>query len=139
MLKVLDNCNNAIYSQNVGPFTTGTNLGIIYVTPSANGIITIKGKLLTCSVTNVVNGYAIIILNNWVHYAAADANGNFSTNYAICSSSSASVQITGVDATAQQQGNPATYTVTPPVTNVGNVSACGNSTTQYYQLHIGWQ
>src|SRR4030095_3096564 len=41
------------------------------------------------------------------------------------------VQVLGVDEAAQQQGTAASSPVTAPTTDVGTVSACGNSSAQF--------
>jgi hypothetical protein len=128
----MNQCYAPVYSQNIGPFTGNTNLGIITVPASTSGIVNVSGKLMTCSGTPVVNGYAIIVVDNIVRYARVDSsNGNFSSSVLICSGAPGNYSVTGVDATALQQGNPVTGTLTAPATALGNIAACGNSAAQY--------
>jgi len=131
VLEVRDNCNTPIYSQNIGPFSENTDLGTITVSSSTPAVVTVQGKLTNCAGAAVTNGYAIIAIDNSVHYAKADASGNFSTNYILCNTNGASVQVLGVDEAAQQQGTAASSPVTVPTTDVGTVSACGNSSAQF--------
>lgn len=131
VMDVLDNCNNSIYNQNIGPFAQNTDLGVITVSANTGGLVTIKGRLLNCSGSPVSNGYSIINFNNFSYYAATDATGNFSRTFTVCSTIPASAQVLGIDAAAQQQGSVVNLPVTSPVTNAGSVSACGSSTLQY--------
>jgi hypothetical protein len=134
-LQVMDPCGNVIYSQNIGPYNQNVNLGTITIPGSTTAVVTVKGKLLTCNGTNVTKGYAIIIIDNKVHYAAVDAAGNFTTNYVLCSTSGAA-HIIGVDENAQQQGTAATVAITPPTTDAGSVLSCGTSAAQFINYNL---
>ncbi|HMK27687.1 MAG TPA: carboxypeptidase-like regulatory domain-containing protein [Chitinophagaceae bacterium] len=125
-------CNNAIYSQNVGPFSNNTNLGTITV-PGNNSqyIMTIQGKLLNCNSNPVTNGFAEIVYNNITRYASVNATGDFSITFVTCGTAQTTCSITGTDSQAQQQGQPAIVAVTVPVTNAGNITACGTSTLEF--------
>ena len=124
-------CNTVIYSQNIGPFTQNTNIGVITVPATSSGLVTIEGKLLNCTGGPVANGYAIIYYDNMVRYAATSNSGDFSTNFTICTSSPTSCDIIGVDNAAQQQGSLTNVTIVAPLTNAGNISACGSSSSAY--------
>jgi hypothetical protein len=127
----LDPCNNSIYTKNIGPFTQNTNLGEIVVTNTGTSVITVQGKLLDCSSAAVTNGYAMIYYDNVVRYAKANATGDFSVTFTQCAGGPASLQVLGVDGATQQQGTTSTVTITAPVTNTGNVTACGTSSLQF--------
>jgi hypothetical protein len=131
VLEVRDNCGAAIYSQNIGPYNEDTDLGTITATSSTPAVVTVEGSLITCGGSPVSNGYAIIVIDNLVHYAEVDAGGNFSTNYILCNINGASVQVVGVDEASQQQGTAVSSPVTTPTTYVGSISACGNSSAQF--------
>jgi hypothetical protein len=132
-LDVMSLCGTSIYTQNIGPFAANTNLGVISVTgTTANvSLVTVKGKLLNCSNAPVTSGYAIVSFNNYVHYVSVDASGNFTTTYTTCSSITGSVQVLGIDLTTMQQSTTGTFTLTTPLTDVGNITACGVSAQQY--------
>jgi hypothetical protein len=124
-------CGNVAYTQNIGPFTQNTNLGVITVPNTSTSMVTVQGSLLNCSGTAVTSGYAIISYNNTVRYAAVNATGNFSVTFIQCGTASGSLQVYGVDGTTQQQGTVSTVAVTTPVTNVGSLTACGTSSGQF--------
>jgi hypothetical protein len=130
-LQVQDGCGGAAYSQNIGPYNESASLGTITVPATTPGVVTVKGKLTNCSNANVTNGYAIVAINNWVHYAKVDANGNFSTNYVFCSTNGLVAQVLGVDVAAQQQGNVQNLPVTSSTMDFGTLSACGVTSTEF--------
>jgi len=136
VLEVTDDCGSPIFSQNIGPYNETINLGTITIPPSTPSIVTVSGKLTNCAGVNVSKGYAILNLNNWVHYAKVDASGNFSTNYILCNSSPGNIQVLGVDENIQQQGSIVTMPVVLPVTDVGSISSCGTSSTEYINYTI---
>jgi hypothetical protein len=133
VMEVVDQCNTAFYTQNIGPYTVNTNLGVITITPStSNSIVTVKGKLLDCSSNPVTNGYALVSFGYYTHYASVNATGDFQTTFTRCGTSPANFSILGVDAAAQQQSTVATsVAVVTPITNAGNISACGTSSSQF--------
>ena len=131
ILELIDACGGAVYSQNIGPYSQNVNLGTITVPASTRGVINVTGKLTNCSGGNVTNGYAIVSVKNWVHYAKVDANGNFSTNYVLCNINGVNAQVLGVDEGAQQQGNSTSVAVTAPTTDFGSLSACGTVSTEF--------
>jgi len=135
VLQITDPCGSVIYSQNIPASSQNISLGTITIPSSTGSVVTIKGRLLTCSGTNVTNGFAIVSINNRAHYAAVDANGNFSTNYVLCNNNT-NAQILGVDASTQQQGTASTVAVTAPTTNVGDVIACGTSAAQFINYNL---
>lgn len=130
-LDVLDECHGIVFGKDLTPMSRDTDLGILTIGASVNSVITIKGKLVNCSSAAVTNGLAIIEFGNKVHFAKADANGNFSTNFTKCSSSPANYNVTGIDETALQQGSAVTGNISGSVNDVGNVVACGTSIDQY--------
>lgn len=136
LLEVLDQCGNAIYSQNVGPITSNTNLGNITVTSSSQSIVHIKGKLVNCTGANVTNGYAIITIGNVSRYAAVNINGDFDLTVTRCSSSPNTCDIVAVDNATQQQGTATNVAITVPATNAGILTACGVSAVQFINYTV---
>ena len=134
-LSLIDPCHQVVHSIRIGPFSKNTDLGTIY-TPQGISIVTIKGKLSGCSGEKLVNTVAVISINNMVHSERTDANGNFVTNFIQCAGAQNTVEIFGVDATAMQQGNTFSMSTTLPVTNTGNIIACGNALQQYISYNL---
>lgn len=139
VMEVLDQCGTVAFTQNIGPFAQNTNLGNITVPGSTAAMVTITGRLLTCSSTPVVNGYAVVSISNRVRYVRVDSTtGNFSLSFLACSGATA-YSIFGVDATNMQQGNAITGTLSLPTTNVGNLTACGVSAQEFINYTLDGQ
>lgn len=130
-LEVLDECGAAFYSQSISSLSQSTNLGVITVTNTGSSVVTLKGKLMDCSSAVVTDGFAIITFDNRVRYAAVNANGEFQTTLTRCNNSSPTVDIVGVDHLAQQQGDVTSIGLNVPLTNAGNIMACGTSAVQF--------
>ena len=130
LVEILDPCYNVAYTQTLAALTQNTYLGIITVAASSY-LNTFKGKLLNCSGLPVINGYALISINNLVRYAAVDSVGNFDIKFITCASSATTAQVIAVDNATQQQSAVSTVMLTSPLTNVGSITACGTSSAQY--------
>jgi hypothetical protein len=136
VMEVIDECGAPFFTQNIGPFTQSTDIGVITVNNTGSSIATISGKLLNCSNAPVTNGFAIIRVGYVTRYAAVNATGNFETTITTCASSNNTYEIIGIDSTTQQQSAIATGTLTAPATAAGNISACGTSITEYINYTI---
>lgn len=136
VLRVLDPCGNSIYSQSLSPLTQNTDLGVITVTGANSSILTLRGILLDCGGLAVKNGYAIISFHNTMRYAATNATGEFTTTFTTCSGSPATIRIIGVDQASLQQAPAKDVTVTVPLTNAGNITACGASAAQFIKYTL---
>ena len=123
-------CSNVIYSQTVGPFSAATNLGVITVSNPNPGLVTVRGRVLNCASAPLTNGYALVSLGYQVHFAATNANGEFSTNFTYCGQPGR-VRVAGLDTLGMQQGPTDSFTLVTPVTNVGTITACGTSTIEF--------
>jgi hypothetical protein len=135
ILNVYDPCGNVIYSQNIAPLTQATDLGVITVTPTTLSHVNITGTLLTCAGTPVINGYVVVSYRGVPRYGSVNSNGQFSINLIRCGGFN-EAHLYGVDATHSQQGVSQPVILTAPVTNVGNVTACGSSFQEYIHYKI---
>lgn len=136
-MQVIDQCGNVVYQQNVGPFSTTTNLGVITVNPSnASSIITFSGQLTTCGGAPLAGGYAIISIGTQIFYAGTDASGNYSGSFVMCSGTVSQVNVIGWDETGQVQSAPYNLVPTSSTINVPVISACGTSSAQYVTYSI---
>lgn len=141
VLEVMQNgtgqCASPIYSQNVGPYTQATNLGTVTVPNTSNAIKTIKGKLLDCGNAPLSAGYAVISVGYTVYYASVNATGDFEKTFVQCSSANNAYSVLGVNTATQQQNTaPVTGTITQAVTDVGSITACGTSSSQFFNYTL---
>jgi len=139
VLEVKDQCFTTIFSKNIGPFTSYANLGNIAMPAGQAGLVTVMGKLATCNNTPVTNGAVLINYNNQLSYTKVNGKGEFSTTLLACPGSSQTLEITGADLGAMQQGNPNTIAITRPVTNAGNIIACGVGSQEYIKYRFEGQ
>lgn len=130
LLEVISECGTPIYSKDIGPYSANSDLGTITIPSSTPALYTLKGKLIDCGGTPVTKGYAIVSVNNRVHYAKVDAGGNFSTDYILCNAGGTTAQVIGVDETAQQQGTTTSLPITASLTDFGTIAACGTNATE---------
>ncbi|MEO5564213.1 MAG: hypothetical protein ABIR18_12280, partial [Chitinophagaceae bacterium] len=137
VFEVLNSCNGVAYSQNIGPYSSSINLGAITISNSNSvSMLTIKGKILNCSNAPVADGHALVNYDNVVRNVKTNSAGEFSLTLTVCSGAPTSCQIIPTDATAQQQGAASNVTITSPVTDAGNLVACGTSTLQYITYNV---
>jgi hypothetical protein len=135
-LEVLNTCNQAIYTQNVGPFGTNTNLGTITVTLSPVNTLQITGSAVNCSNQPVTSGDVFVYFEGQP-YRRPINNGNFSLTITRCSNSTAAVEIVAVDNVANQQSSSAwTGSASTGTINTGPVSACGTSTVSFINYSV---
>jgi hypothetical protein len=135
VLEVLDPCRNPVYTQLVGPFTAATSLSINASIPRPQ-TGTITGILLNCSGAPVTNGYAIVVSNNQVQYAAVNASGVFSTQFISCLGPSGTVDVIGIDNATQVQSSITTVNYSVGTTNLGNIIVCGISASEFINYAI---
>ncbi len=129
-LEIFTTCNQPVYSQNIGPYSSNTNLGTITVTIPAQNSLTITGSAVNCANQPVTNGNALIYFDG-VYYNKPITNGTFSMSVTRCSNSSATIEVVAVDNVGLQQSNTWTGTATTGTVNTGALSACGTSSTSY--------
>ncbi len=136
VLQVLDQCNNAIFSQNIGPFSADANLGNITVAlPPSNNLI-ITGTITNCANTNVTNGTAIVYTGGSHSYSVPVNNGGFSLTVLRCGSGALNFSVIGVDNSTSQQSLPVSGSGTSGTVNVGTIQACGTSSLQFAEYII---
>jgi len=135
MLEVMNTCNQPVYSQNIGPFSSNTNLGTITVTIPPVSSLQITGSAVTCSNQPVTNGNALIYVDG-ILYNKPINNGNFSLTITRCTNSSVTVEVIAIDNAANQQSNAWTGTATTGTLNTGSIAACGTSSVSYIDYSV---
>ncbi|MFI5132403.1 MAG: carboxypeptidase-like regulatory domain-containing protein [Chitinophagales bacterium] len=136
VLEILGQCNNVVYTQNIGPFSSDASLGTIIVTVPNTSTLTITGTLVNCSNTNVTSGAAIIYTSNANSYSVPVTNGVFSLTLLRCENTTVNFSVFGVDNTTLQQSNPVSGTGTSGTVSVGTIQACGTSSAEFIEYLI---
>ena len=135
-LEVLNTCNQAIYTQTVGPFNTNTNLGTITVTLAPINTLQITGSVVNCSNQPVTNGNVLVYFEGQLYNRSVN-NGNFSLTITRCSNSTGAVEIVAVDNVINQQSSsPWTGSASTGTINTGAISACGVSSVSFIDYSV---
>jgi hypothetical protein len=71
-----------------------------------------------------------------MRYVPVNGTGDFSTAFLTCLAIPTTCEVYGVDNAGAQQGSTISFPVTIPVTNTGNISACGTSTVEFINYEI---
>src|SRR5688572_12299235 len=129
-LEIFSNCNQPIYSQNIGPYSSNTNLGTITVTIPPINSLQITGSAVNCASQPVTNGNALIYFDG-LYYNKPITNGSFSMTVTRCSNSSASVEVVVIDNVGNQQSTTWNGTASSGTVNTGTLSACGTSSVSF--------
>jgi Carboxypeptidase regulatory-like domain len=135
VLQLLDYCWTPVFSQNIGPFSSNTDLGVITANIPAISTVNITGTVTKCNNANVTNGGVAIFFNNGVYYGAVN-NGAFSVNIVNCSGLSNNYSIIATDNDALQESFPVTVSGASGTLNAGTIQACGNSSQQYIEFIV---
>lgn len=135
-LLVLDQCGNTVYTQNIGPFSANTDLGVIQVNIPAANVLTITGTLNDCNNNPVTNGAVLIYTGGAYSYTARVTNGTFSHTILRCSGGTLNFSLMGIDYTTLQQGVVFSGSGTVGAVNVGTIQACGTSATEFVEVLV---
>jgi hypothetical protein len=136
-LEVMNTCNQAIYTQNVGPFTSNTNLGTINVTIPPVNTLQITGSAVNCSNQPVTNGKVLVYFEGQLYARPVSNTGTFSVTITRCSNSTGAIEVVAIDNAASQQSATAwTGSASTGTVNTGAISACGISTVQYINYTV---
>lgn len=135
LLQVLDNCQAVIYSQNIGPFTSATNLGNITIDLPDVNELQVTGTATNCNNQPVTNGKAYIYFEDVLFIAPVQA-GSFSFFMTRCSNSTGLVEVVVEDLDSDQQSAPVIAAASTGVFNTGNIQACGTSSVSFINYAI---
>lgn len=138
VLKIYDQCNNVIYTSNIGPFTANSNNSVPVSIANITPTFTITGTLQDCAGNNVTNGMMQLSYPTTANYFANNVqlvtNGSFSFTTLACSSTQQFV-LNGYDYTNLQTTGNINFTAIAPVTNVGAISTC-NAVSEFIAYQI---
>ena len=120
-------CGTVLYSQNIGPFPSNTNLGNINIVIPSSQILNFSGTLLNCNNTPVTNGYLMLFSNSGGSYASINNAGNFAFSIINCSGLNIPYNYQGFDGTTSQQSNLLSGNAANGNINLGNINVCSVS------------
>ncbi|HEU5164498.1 MAG TPA: PKD domain-containing protein [Chitinophagaceae bacterium] len=125
LLKVSDDCGETIYSKNIGPFSTNTDLGNINVLLRSSCFVptvTVSGTVVNCNNVAVTNGYVQITTSN-NRFIQAINNGSFSVSYNHPSNTGAGT-LTAYDVGSGDSSIPVPINISGGTINVGQIIVC---------------
>ncbi len=131
-ISVLDNCNNVIYTAEIGPFSTDSSIPEISI-DNTNSTISINGTLVDCDNNSVSNGYVHVEYGEGSSILQIDANGVFNNTISICDASE--VTLTGFDFDNFTESTEQSFNLTTSTVEVGNIQAC-TDLTEYFNYTI---
>ncbi|HRN79610.1 MAG TPA: carboxypeptidase-like regulatory domain-containing protein [Ferruginibacter sp.] len=133
-ISYFNSCGTPSYTQNFS--TTNANLSLGIITLPAAAVATASGTLTDCNGQPVTSGAVVVQYSGGpVFRYPVDATGAFQFSTPLCGAN-AVINIIGVDATSQQQSNGMPYTLVSGTNNIGNIQACGVTTTQFVNFTI---
>ena len=132
-----DICGNILYSQNIGPFSTETNLPNIILQPQAQfPSFEMEGHLRDCAGQSISNGYLKFELSDGTqHFLFPDNDGDFFYSALVCSQQAVTGILVGYDLTNFLESAPVNVSLPPYKVNVGDISIC-NSLTEYIRFSL---
>lgn len=136
VIEVLDQCNQVIYTQNVGPFTVNTTLPPIPITIPATNNLVITGTVTNCAGANVTNGAVTIYVTGGYQYSVPVTNGTFTLSLLRCNGGTVNFTALGIDYATMQQSVPVGGSGTTGTLNIGTIQACGTSSVQFIEVII---
>jgi len=135
LLEVFSNCNQPVFSQNIGPYSSNTNLGTITITIPPINYLQIMGSAVNCSNQPVINGNAMIYYDGHL-YNKPISNGNFSLTVTRCSNSNATVEVVAVDNIGNEQSSIWSGPASGGTVSTGTLSACGTSSVSFFNYTL---
>lgn len=134
VLKIYDKCHKLLHTQNIGPFSTQTDLGTITVNVQT-AQLTVSGKVIDCNNAPLANGYVLLELEN-IYYSIPVTNGNFSQAIIRCGNGQVTATLKAFDLTNNVAGTAISVPVTGNTLNAGQLAACGTALDAYIKYTI---
>lgn len=125
-IAVVDQCQNDIYTADIGPYSMDVVLAPIVVTTLSES--SISGTLLKCDGSPVTNGYAFINGPIWDLYLETDENGDFQSDFLLCDQFDGTLK--GFDVDVPLTSDPVSFTIPTGGGDValGDIDVCNTIT-----------
>lgn len=127
---VYSTCGTVIHTQDIGPFSANTDLGVLSINYAGPLSVTITGTVVNCTGNPVTNGQVIISLYN-KSYGALVKNGSFSISLDRCDNATVTAKLKAMDLDGVQEGTETSLSVGTGTVNAGTLSACGNALSEF--------
>jgi hypothetical protein len=127
-------CSTPAYSQTFTTGSTNVSLGTITITNNTY-TANVTGTVTDCSNNPVTNGSVMVNVNQRYYRFPVSNTGSFDFNMLMCSSS-ATATIVAEDYASSQQSSSLNTTLNAGTNTLGNLQACGTSTSQFINYSI---
>jgi hypothetical protein len=132
--KIYNKCHTLLHTQNFGPFTSTTDVGVITVDASV-AQVTISGTVKNCFNAAVPSGFVSMKLEN-IYYNIPVTNGSFSTTITRCSNETATATLVAYDQSQQSSGQEVSIAVAGSSVDAGTLVACGATVDTYIRYTL---
>lgn len=138
-LYMYNGCSNAIMHQQLGPFNTDQDLGIVRVDAAVKSYATIRGTLTNCAGSALAGGKVTAFQSASAYSAIADKDGHYILRVPICWNENVDAVIIGEDLLAGTQNSaPITMELAPGGDyTIATLQACGTSTEEFMHYNVG--
>ena len=127
------NCGNPVITQNVPASNSNISLGTVII-PAAS-MASVSGTMTNCSMQPVTNGFIIMTVAGVPYRYNVDNTGAFNFSFPLCATNQ-TVTIVAEDIAGGQQSTPVSHVLTTGANAIGNLQACGITTSQYMNYTV---
>lgn len=127
-------CTQPIYSQTL--IVGESDLPMTDIQLQTNSTLQLSGRVVDCQNAPVSRGKVFIESGGVYHVLPTWGNGQFSGAFPVCDGAVHTVSLLASDEVHQQQGPVQTYSLLPGGNSLGDLQACGFSTSEYMQLVV---
>ncbi len=120
-------CTVSSVARTIGPFTESA---AVEITADDLSLTDVSGRILSCDDKPSAKGAALIYYRNNRYIAPVDPSGAFHLVLTRCGAGEMATLI-GIDSSGKQQGSPKDFPVSSSSVEVGDIKACGVSTSQF--------
>ncbi|MBR9922129.1 MAG: hypothetical protein GYB31_14920 [Bacteroidetes bacterium] len=133
LLEIINTCGTVVHSEEVGPFTADTNLGVFEIALTDDWSV-VSGNVVDCDANPVSNGLVSITNSaGTLTVLRTLPNGNFNSLIGTCQGSS--IDVYAIDIDEQLQSDIQTFSVAD-VMDLGTIDACDNQVVSGVQYNI---
>lgn len=136
-LQIMNPCGSMVGGANVGPALADQDLGTITVSDTRYSLV-ISGNVVDCNNAAVDSGYVTALVDKMPYWAKV-SKGAFSFTVKRCSYDMTSVSLAAADYTHHEQGSGVVMTADTGKLDAGQLTACGTTIEQYFNISVNGQ
>ncbi len=121
-LTIKDRCDNIVFEQEFGPFSSDTDLGTIVVQPTADNFITVTGIGTDCDDVAISDGYIQFELDDLTFIYPLETDGTFEFVINTCDETMGDINV--IDLASEKVSPAQTLDLTNDPVDAGTLKAC---------------